>query len=251
VQARERMRKNVRFIIAAVIFAGVIGALLLLPVVPCLADALACVERSGVWGPVVLGVFYVVCSVFLVPGSIPTLAAGFLFGVALGSLTAILGSTIGACAAFLVGRTMARGWVARRIARSRRFTAIDRMVGRHGFKVVLLTRLSPISPFVVMNYLFSLTKVSFRQYALGSLIGMIPGTVMFVYFGAGLRSLAEVTAYAKGQLPVSATERVFFWVGLAVTVIIVVLLAGLAHASLQRAMPEDEEDGNGEKKGRA
>ena len=113
---------------------------------------------------------------------------------------------------------MARDWIARRIARSRRFTAIDRMIGRHGFKVVLLSRLSPISPFVILNYLFSLTKVSFREYALGSLIGMIPGTVMFVYFGAGLRSLAEVTAYAKGQLPPTPAERVFFWAGLAVTV---------------------------------
>jgi uncharacterized membrane protein YdjX (TVP38/TMEM64 family) len=244
-QTRERMKKHVRLVVLAVILAGVIGAMLLLPVIPCLADALAYVERSGVWGPVVLGVFYVVCSVFLVPGSIPTLAAGFLFGVALGSLTAILGSTIGACAAFLVGRTMARGWVARRIARSRRFTAMDRMVGRHGFKVVLLSRLSPISPFVVVNYLFSLTKVSFWEYASGSLIGMIPGTVMFVYFGAGLRSLTEVTAFAKGQLPASTTERVFFWAGLAVAVIVVVLLARLAHASLQRAMPKDEEDGNG------
>jgi uncharacterized membrane protein YdjX (TVP38/TMEM64 family) len=244
------MRTHVRLIVLAVIIAGVIGAMLLPPVIPCIADALACVERSGIWGPVVLGVFYIACCIFLVPGSIPTLAAGFLFGVGLGSLTAILGSTIGACAAFLVGRTMARGWVARRIARSRRFTAIDRMVGRHGLKVVLLTRLSPISPFVVVNYLFSLTKVSFWQYALGSLIGMIPGTVMFVYFGAGLRSLAEVTAFAKGQLPASAAERVFFWAGLAVAVIIVVVLARLAHASLQRAMPKDEEDGNSGEEGR-
>jgi len=241
-QARESMRKSLRFTILGVLVTGIAAALLLLPVIPCLADVLGCVARSGIWGPVVLGVFYVVCCVFLVPGSIPTLASGFLFGVLGGSLTAILGSTVGACAAFLVGRTMARGWVARRIARSRRFAAIDRMIGRHGFKVVLLSRLSPISPFVVLNYLFSLTKVSFREYALGSLIGMIPGTVLFVYFGAGLRSLAEVTAYARGQLPPTPAERVFFWAGLAVTVVIAVLLARLAHRSLQRVMPEDMDE---------
>ncbi len=245
------MRKSIRFAILAVLGAGLIASLLLPPVISCLADALGCVERSGVWGPVVLGVFYVVCCVFLVPGSIPTLTAGFLFGVFVGSFTAILGSTVGACAAFLVGRTMARGWIARRIARSRRFAAIDHMIGRHGFKVVLLSRLSPISPFVILNYLFSLTKVSFREYALGSLIGMIPGTVMFVYFGAGLRSLAEVTAYAKGQLPPTPAERVLFWAGLAATVAIVVLLARLAHRALQRAVPEDvDEDGNGAGKDR-
>ena len=80
-QARESMRKSIRFAILAVLGAGLVAALLLPPVISCLADALGCVERSGVWGPVVLGVFYVVCCVFLVPGSIPTLTAGFLFGV--------------------------------------------------------------------------------------------------------------------------------------------------------------------------
>jgi uncharacterized membrane protein YdjX (TVP38/TMEM64 family) len=229
------MTRRNRFAVFAVILAGLAAAVLLLPVIPCLAHVLGCVQRSGVWGPVVLGVFYVVCCVFLVPGSIPTLAAGYLFGVAIGSVTAILGSTVGACAAFLVGRTMARGWIARRIARRRRFTAIDRMIGRHGFKIVLLSRLSPISPFIVLNYLFSLTKVSFWEYTWGSLIGMIPGTVMFVYFGAGLRSLAEVAAYAEGRIPPTPAERVAFWAGLAVAVGITVLLARLAHASLQRA----------------
>ncbi len=225
--------------IAAVVFAGLTAVMLLPPVLPCLANALECVERSGVWGPVVLGLFYIVCCVFLVPGSIPTLAAGFLFGVLLGSVTAVIGSTAGACAAFLVGRVIARGRVARWITRSRRFTAIDHMIGRHGFKVVLLSRLSPISPFVVVNYLFSLTRVSFGEYTLGSLIGMIPGTVLFVYFGAGLRSLAQVTAFAEGRIPPTATERVFFWAGLAVTVMITVVLARLAHTWLQRTVPEN------------
>jgi uncharacterized membrane protein YdjX (TVP38/TMEM64 family) len=236
------MKESIRFTIFAVILAGLAVTALVLPVVPCMADALVCVEQSGVWGPVVLCVFYVVCCVFLVPGSIPTLAAGFLFGVLAGSLTAVIGSTVGACAAFLVGRTMARGWVARRIARSRRFTEIDRMIGRHGFKVVLLSRLSPISPFVILNYLFSLTKVSFWEYASGSLIGMIPGTVMFVYFGAGLRSVAQVREYAKGQIPSTPTERVFFWAGLVVAVAVTVFLARLAHTSLRRAVSEEPKE---------
>jgi uncharacterized membrane protein YdjX (TVP38/TMEM64 family) len=242
------MRKNIRVVIIAAIVVGLVAALLTPPAVRCLTDALGCVERSGVWGPIVLCVFYIVSCVFLVPGSIPTLAAGFLFGVLLGSVTAVIGSTIGACVAFLVGRTMARGWIARRIARSRKFTAIDRMIGRNGFKVVLLSRLSPISPFVVLNYLFSLTKVSFWQYTWGSLLGMIPGTVMFVYFGAGLRSLAQVSAYARGELPPTPVERVVFWGGLAVAVAVTLVLARLAHASLQRTAPEDAHDGRKDKR---
>ncbi len=169
------------------------------------------------WGPVVLGLFYIVFCVLLIPGTIPTLAAGFLFGVGIGSLTAIAGSTAGACVAFLVGRTLARRLVAQRVAHSRRFAALDTAIGKHGFKIVLLTRLSPVSPFVVLNYMFGLTKVPFWEYVAGSLIGMIPGTVLFVYFGAGLRSLAQVRAFSRGQGPGSETERVVFWIGIVVT----------------------------------
>ena len=234
------MRK-IGLVILAVVAAGLIMAWLRLPVLPCIVDFLGCVERAGMWGPVVLGLFYVVFSVLLVPGSIPTLAAGFLFGVGIGSLTAIVGSTAGACVAFLVGRTLARRWVARRVAHSRRFAALDHAVGEHGFKIVLLTRLSPVSPFVVLNYMFGLTKVSFREYAAGSLIGMIPGTVLFVYFGAGLRSLAEVRAFSQGQGPAAATERAVFWIGLVITMVIVVVLTKLARNVLRQAAPASKQ----------
>jgi uncharacterized membrane protein YdjX (TVP38/TMEM64 family) len=198
------------------------------------ADMLGYVEHAGAWGPVALGVVYIICCVFLIPGSIPTLAAGFLFGVPMGSVAAVAGSTAGACVAFQLGRTMARGWVARAVAPSRRFASLDNAIGEQGFKVVLLTRLSPISPFIVLNYLLGLTKVPFRDYLLGSVIGMIPGTVLFVYIGAGLRSLAGVTAYGKARIPATPAEHVFFWAGLVVTVIVSVVLARVAQRALQR-----------------
>jgi len=228
-------------LVVLVLAAGLIVAWLRLPVLSCVVNFIGCVEREGIWGPVVLGVFYVVFCVLLIPGTIPTLAAGFLFGVGIGSLTAIVGSTAGACVAFLVGRTLARRWVARRVAHSRRFAALDHAVGEHGFKIVLLTRLSPISPFVILNYMFALTKVSFREYAAGSLIGMIPGTVLFVYFGAGLRSLAEVRAFSQGQGPAGATERAVFWIGLVITMVIVVVLTKLARNVLRQAAPASKQ----------
>jgi len=233
--------KRIGLVVLALIAVGLIVAWLHLPILSCVVNFLDCVNRAGMWGPVVLGLFYVVFSVLLVPGTIPTLTAGFLFGVGIGSLTAVVGSTAGACAAFLVGRTLARRWVAKRVAQSRRFTALDNAIGEHGFKIVLLTRLSPISPFVVLNYMFGLTKVPFREYAAGSLIGMIPGTVLFVYFGAGLRSLAEVRAFGRGQGPGAETQRIVFWIGLAITVVIVIVLAKLARNVLRRAAPESKQ----------
>jgi len=231
------MRK-VGLVILALVAAGLILAFWRLPILPCVVDFLGCVERAGMWGPVLLGLSYVVFCILLIPASIPTLTAGFLFGVAIGSVTAIVGSAAGACVAFLIGRTLARGWMARRVAHSRQFAALDHAIGEHGFKIVLLTRLSPISPFVVLNYMFGLTKVSFWEYAAGSVIGTIPGTVLFVYFGAGLRSLADVRAFGRGQDTGAETQRILFWIGLAVTVAIVLVLARFAHNVLRQVVPE-------------
>ncbi|OHB68508.1 MAG: hypothetical protein A2Y77_08725 [Planctomycetes bacterium RBG_13_62_9] len=194
------------------------------------------VSRAGLWGPLALVVFYVVCCVFLIPGSIPTLGAGFLFGLPVGSITAMVGSTLGACVAFLLGRTTIRRWVARRIARSCRFTAIDDAIGERGFQLVLLSRLSPISPFILLNYAFGLTKVSLREYLWGSLIGMLPGTILFVYLGAGLRSLADVAAYASGQGGSSPLQQALFWGGLLAMAAVALALARLARGALQRAV---------------
>jgi uncharacterized membrane protein YdjX (TVP38/TMEM64 family) len=89
-----------------------------------------------------------------------------------------VGSVLGATAAFLVGKTLLRGWIERRIAAYPRFQAIDRVVGEQGFKIVLLVRLSPLFPFNLLNYAFGLTKVRLWQYVLASWIGMLPGTLM-------------------------------------------------------------------------
>ncbi len=187
---------------------------------------------------------YVAACVFLLPGSVLTLGAGFLFGIVGGTLTVSIGSTLGACAAFLVGRTVARNWVERRVAGHPKFTAIDEAVGRKGFRIVLLTRLSPIFPFNLQNYGYGLTKVSFWSYALASWIGMLPGTVMYVYFGAGLGSLARAAA---GEVERGTARRVAFWVGLLVAIAVAVFVARLARRALQKTMEvPDPETGEGE-----
>jgi uncharacterized membrane protein YdjX (TVP38/TMEM64 family) len=223
---------KVKQVILAGIVAGLMAAALLLPVIPWLVRLLERVGDLGLWGPVALGGLYVVSCVFLIPASIPTLAAGFLFDLPVGSITALLGCTAGACVSFLVGRTIARDWVAKWVARSRRFTALDRAVGVHGFKIVLLSRLGPLSPFVLVNYVFGLTRVRFWEYALGTLIGVTPGTTLFVYFGAGLRSLAEV----GGESAITPAHRAFFWIGLLVTIVITAFLAWFAHRALRKAV---------------
>jgi uncharacterized membrane protein YdjX (TVP38/TMEM64 family) len=228
-----------RLLLFAVIVLAVIGVTVFLPVRDWLINALQWTQTLGIWGPVFVAAFYVVACVLFLPGSILTLGAGFLFRVIKGSFIVSVGSTLGACAAFWVGRTIARNWIAGKVAKNEKFAAIDEAVAQQGFKIVLLTRLSPVFPFNLLNYAFGLTKISFWKYALASWIGMMPGTVMYVYLGAGLRSLADVAA---GGVQKSTASRLFFWFGLAVTVVVAVFVTRVARDALKRAAPKNAND---------
>jgi uncharacterized membrane protein YdjX (TVP38/TMEM64 family) len=224
-----------RLVLVVVAVSAVVAAGILLPVKSYLERLLEFVREIGVWGPVVVGAAYVPACVLFLPGSVLTLGTGFLFGLAVGTVTVSIGSTLGACAAFLVGRTFARDWIARRVAARPKFKAIDDAVAREGFKIVLLTRLSPIFPFNLLNYAFGLTNVSLGRYALASWIGMLPGTIMYVYFGTTLRSLAQVVA---GEYEGGAAQTVFFAAGLIVTVVVTVFITRVARRALKRAVAE-------------
>lgn len=224
------MRKNFKLIILVVIIAGFIAAIVLLPLKDWLVRALEWTQGLGVWGPVFVVFFYVAACIFFLPGSVLTMGAGFIFKVIIGTITVSIGSTLGACTAFFVGRTIARNWISRKIAGNQKFAAIDNAVGQQGFKIVLLTRLSPVFPFNVLNYAFGLTKVSFWKYALASWVGMLPGTVMYVYFGAGLRSLADVAA---GKVQTGLAGQIFFWFGLAATIVVTVFVTRIASRALK------------------
>jgi uncharacterized membrane protein YdjX (TVP38/TMEM64 family) len=233
-----------RLVVLVLLIAAAVAALFLLPVKGYLERLLEWVQGIGGWGPVVVGASYIVACVLFVPGSVLTLGAGFLFGLLAGSITVSIGSTAGACAAFLVGRTFARGWIARKVAGRPKFKAIDDAVAREGFKIVLLTRLSPVFPFNLLNYAFGLTQVKFRHYALASWIGMMPGTIMYVYFGTTLRSLTQVLA---GDYKGGRAQTVFFVIGLIVTVGVTVFITRMARRALARAVAR----GDGTKGGTA
>jgi len=228
------VKKNIKLIALCIIIVAVIAATALVPVKDWLVKVLQWTQGLGIWGPVFVAAFYIVACILFLPGSVLTLGAGFIFKLLVGTITASIGSTLGACAAFLVGRTVGRDWVAKKVAKNEKFTAIDNAVGQEGFKIVLLIRLSPVFPFNLLNYAFGLTKVSFAKYALGSWIGMLPGTIMYAYFGAGLRSLADAAA---GKVETGVTGQIFFWFGLAATIAVTVLVTHIARKALKQAVP--------------
>ncbi len=197
-----------------------------------LASVLDWTHSLGGWGLIVVAAVYVLACLLLLPGSILTLVTGFLFGVPVGVLTASIGANFGACAAFFVGRTVARDRIARKIADNPKFVAFDAAVGKDGFRIVLLLRLSLVFPFNILNYALGLTKVSFRDYALATLIGMLPETLMLVYLGSVAKSLA---ASVTGQADSGTAGRVFIWIGLAATIGVAILATRIAQRSLKAA----------------
>ena len=187
--------------------------------------ALDWIRGLGVWGPIFFIGLYILACVFFLPGWVLTVGAGAVFGVVLGSVYVSVGATLGATAAFLVGRYLARDWVARKIQGNATFSAIDKAVAEEGWKVVGLTRLSPVFPFALLNYGFGVTRVSLRDYVLASWIGMMPGTVMYVYIGSLGNSGARQTTPAEWALKI---------VGLLATILVTVYVTKIARKALAK-----------------
>jgi uncharacterized membrane protein YdjX (TVP38/TMEM64 family) len=203
-------------------------------------NALAWIDQAGPIAPLVFLLLYVAACVFMLPGAILTLGAGAVFGVVRGILLVSVASTLGATAAFLIGRYLARSMVARRVEGNPTFKSLDGAVAGQGWKIVGLTRLSPIFPFNLLNYGFGLTRVSLRDYVLASWIGMIPGTVMYVYIGSLAGSLAELGAKDSGGSRSSA-EWGLYLLGFLATVAVTVVITRIARQALgQRMKPEAE-----------
>lgn len=161
-----------------------------------LSAALNAISALGPAAPIAFIAIYILACVLFVPGLILTIGAGVIFGVVWGSIYVSIASTAGATAAFVVGRYLARNAVARRIEGNPRFRSIDDAVAREGWKIVLLTRLSPVFPFNLLNYAYGLTRVRLGEYVLASWIGMMPATVMFVYVGSLSGDVARAAAGA-------------------------------------------------------
>src|SRR5215472_11239708 len=216
-----------KWVLYATAAIAVVLALKYFHVQDLLKAALDWIGKLGPWGPVIFIGLYVVATVLFVPGSVLTLGAGAVFGVALGSVCVSISATLGATAAFLVGRYLARDAIARKIESNARFAAIDRAVADEGWKIVLLTRLSPVFPFTLLNYAFGLTQVRLSHYVLASWIGMIPGTVMYVYLG----SLVNV---GSGHRQRTTGEWILYGVGLLATIAVTVFVTRLARRALAK-----------------
>lgn len=194
-----------------------------------LKEAISWIQDLGMLGAAIFVGIYVLACLLMVPGSILTLGAGAVYGVFSGTLLVSLSSVLGATAAFLTGRHLARDWVAGKLPGNPRFAALDTALGRDGWRVVLLARLSPLLPFNLLNYAFGLTRVSLRGYTLASFVGMLPGTILYVYLGSLAGDLSGLNAQGLDRTPM---EWIFYGVGLVVTIATLLYSARLAKRAL-------------------
>ncbi|MBW8016504.1 MAG: TVP38/TMEM64 family protein [Planctomycetes bacterium] len=232
--------KAIKIIVVVLFIAALLATAKFIDLQQIFRDTLQWISELGVVAPVIFVAIYILACVLLLPGSILTLGAGVVFGVVKGSIVVSIGSTLGAGCAFLVGRYLARGWVSGKIAGNEKFKAIDDAVASQGWKIVLLTRLSPVFPFNLLNYAFGLTKVSLKQYFVASWLGMIPGTVMYVYIGSLAGDLASLGTTERTR---SIGEWILYGVGLLATVVVTVFVTRMAKKALAAHIPLEERDG--------
>jgi len=219
-------------LLAAVVAAAVVG----LPLASWIAGAAAWAQLHREAAAALFVVVYVIAAVVLVPCAILTLAAGFLFGLPLGVALTSVGSVLGAAAAFVVGRFGARDWVAQRIGNRPRFQALVAATHTDGFMLVLLARLSPVIPYILLNYAFSVTRVRFRDYMLATWIGMLPAIVLYVYGGTLAKNLAELTS--AGRAPSWAVDSLLA-IGFVATVALTWLIARRANRVLRERLASE------------
>ncbi len=228
------MRRALPWVLAVAVAGGVAAAAFTLPLHDLALGLVGWVRAAGIAGVAVYAVAYVAATVLLLPGSALTAGAGFAYGPLWGTLLVSPVSVLAATLAFLLGRSALRGWVARRIETDPRFAAVDEAIGPSGFKIVLLLRLSPLFPFNLLNYGLGLTRVRLRDFVVASFLGMLPGTLLYVYLGSLVTSAsALLSGKSRGANP---WAQALYWGGLVSTVAVTVLVTRTARKALDRAI---------------
>lgn len=224
------MSKTLRFVVLVSAIALVAVAAYFVPLAEWTTAVAVRARGTGLLGVVIFISVYVAATVAFLPGSLLTLAAGFAYGPVWGLAVASPASVAGATAAFLLGRTFFRDWALRKTSDSPRVRAIWRAVERKGFQVVVLLRLSPLVPFNLLNYALSLSHVRIGTYVGASALGMLPGTVLYVYLGSLAPTAAQLSTAAQG----GGTGRLVLYVaGLVATIVVVIIATRAAKRALR------------------
>jgi uncharacterized membrane protein YdjX (TVP38/TMEM64 family) len=237
-------KTTLRLLLLGILAVGFLLVLCYLPGVVRLEEQLRdWRSQLGLWGLVLLAALFTPVCLLLMPVFVLILLAGYFYNV-IGAVAAVsVGTLVAAGVNFLLGRTLLRGWVEARFGRHPRFQYLDRAVAEYGFRIMLLVRLSPFFPFGVLNYGCSLTRIRFRDFLLGTWLGMLPNIVLMVYLGSTLQDLGQLL---QGRVHGQQTTTLQLWhtlftiVGLLATLIVTLMVTRLARQALKQVLPSTE-----------
>ncbi len=142
----------------------------------------------GWWAPAIFVLLWIVASVLFLPGLAMTIAGGLIFGAVWGSVWTTVGANLGAIAAFLIGRYAARESVEGMVQKNPGLRKIDEGVRRMGWRMLMVTRLVPVFPFNVQNYVYGLTDIPLKTYVLVTLPCMLPATIAYNFAAGSVRT---------------------------------------------------------------
>lgn len=202
-----------------------------------LADWLEAASHFARANPVAGGLIYVavfaVTAVLLIPGSLLAMCAGYIYGLETGAALATLGGAAGAAVAFLNARTLARSWAETRMRSRPELVALDNALRGESFLIVLLSRLSLLIPYNLLNYFYGITSVRTLPYIVASTIGLIPAMTFYTYVGA---MASDVRALIAGDVETGLAGRVYFVVGLIAAILVIIVVHKIATRALRSRM---------------
>ncbi|MDX2080915.1 MAG: TVP38/TMEM64 family protein [Terrimicrobiaceae bacterium] len=190
------------------------------------------IQQSGWIGWLWFIVLYTLSCVLFLPGSVLSFGAGAVYGFWPATVLVSLGSVAGAMANFLSARYLLRGWISRRWGHGRRFRAIDRAVTTDGWKLIILTRISPVLPHSLVSCAFGISQIPWTRYLLASWIGFLPISAAYAYAGA------VIGKAAKGGLHQGPWAWLAYTIELAITIGVTVWITRAAHRALVECAPE-------------
>jgi uncharacterized membrane protein YdjX (TVP38/TMEM64 family) len=223
------MRAAVNRIALATIFMALVASIYFLPLADWVAALVVWGQHHRVAGPIVYVAFVILATILFLPGSVAMMIGGFLFGFLPGFAFAAIAIPLGAQCAFEFGRWVARPWVRKRVASSQRMRAVEAALQEQAFIIVVLTRLSLIIPFNLLNYAYGATSVRASVHWLATAIGMLPAVALFVYLGTLARDLGQILS---GE---AAPSELGYWI-LAAGITAIVAATWIIHRTATKAL---------------
>jgi uncharacterized membrane protein YdjX (TVP38/TMEM64 family) len=222
-------RKVFNRLVMAVMFLALVYALYVLPIAEPVTALIEWAQIHRTAGAFVYVACVILATVLFVPGSGSMMIAGYVFGFGLGTLVSALAISVGAQCAFLMGRFVARDWVAKKVAGSPRLVAIEAGLREEAFLIVVLTRLSLVIPFNLLNYAYGITSVRAGVHLLATGVGMLIPVALYVYLGSLARDIGQILSGA------ATPSAMGYWIAGA-GVIAIVVLTWVMHRAATRAL---------------